>query len=203
MSTKHESKRFGKAIELIDAANSKDPNIEIDNGKKWPKELLYSLRMSDMIERYRPNADDAMKLAVRAQHIERWKFLRNDYPIGRTGYLKWRIALYAYHANTASGLLIEAGYDSEFIKRVKLAIEKKSLKHNQDTQLVEDVAVMVFIEHTMQAFVDKHPEYSNEKWMKIISKTWKKMTNNGQQFVDDGNIALPKLLMPMFKKALI
>lgn len=39
---------FGKAIELIDAANSEDPNRESDGEKEWPKELLYSHRMTEM-----------------------------------------------------------------------------------------------------------------------------------------------------------
>ena len=57
---------FDKAIALIDAANSDDPNQETVEGKAWPKELLYSHRMSDMLQRYAPDADDAVKLAIRA-----------------------------------------------------------------------------------------------------------------------------------------
>jgi len=56
---------FDKAQTLIGAANNEDPNQEIIEGQIWPKELLYSHRMSDMLERYSPNADDAIKLAVR------------------------------------------------------------------------------------------------------------------------------------------
>ena len=72
-----------KARSLIDAANNADPNRVRTDGKDWPKELLYSERMSDMLERYKPQADDVMKLAIRAQHIERWKSSRQDYPQGR------------------------------------------------------------------------------------------------------------------------
>jgi len=32
---------FDKAVELYDAANSKDPNFQVENGKDIPKELLY------------------------------------------------------------------------------------------------------------------------------------------------------------------
>ena len=196
------SSQFKKAIELIDAANSKDPNIETSDGKEWPKELLYSHRMSDMIERYAPDADDVMKLAMRAQHIERWKSLRSEYPEGRKGYFQWRVALYTFHAETAAALLAEAGYDEDFIERMKLAVSKKSIKHNPDTQLLEDVTALVFIEHYMLAFAEKHPEYSEEKWLDIIRKTWKKMTENAHQFVLDGNITLPEPLVPLIQKAL-
>ncbi|MBY0499070.1 MAG: DUF4202 domain-containing protein [Nitrosomonas sp.] len=51
---------FDKAQTLIDAANNEDSNQEIIEGQIWPKELLYSHRMSDMLERYSPDADDAI-----------------------------------------------------------------------------------------------------------------------------------------------
>lgn len=194
--------QFNTAIELIDSANSKDPNQETSDGKDWPKELLYSYRMSDMIERYAPDADDAPKLSVRAQHIERWKSPRSDYPMNRKGYHQWRTNLYNFHAETTAALLEKAGYDSDFIERVKLAVGKKSLKSNTDTQMLEDVTALVFIEHYMLGFAEKHPEYSEEKWLDIIRKTWRKMTDHAHQFVLDGHITLPEPLIPLIQKAL-
>jgi hypothetical protein len=194
-------KKFDTAIELIDAANSEDPNQEMSEGKAWPKELLYSHRMSDMQQRYAPNADDAMKLALRAQHIQRWKSPRSDYPMDRKGYHQWRTGLYNFHAETVADLLAKAGYDDEFIERVKLAVSKKSLKTNPDTQLLEDVTALVFIEHYMLAFATKHPEYDEQKWLEIIRKTWKKMSDQAHQFALAGNIKLPEPLVPLITKA--
>ena len=111
------SSQYKKAVELIDAVNSKDPNIETNDGKEWPKELLYSHRMSDMIERYASDADDVMKLAIRAQHIERWKSLRSEYPEGRKGYFQWRTALYTFHAERAAALLAEAANSASLLKK--------------------------------------------------------------------------------------
>lgn len=193
---------FEKAIELIDAANSKDPNRETDSdGKDWPKELLYSHRMSEMLERYAPDADDVVKLAVRAQHIERWKSPRSDYPEGRQGYLQWRSNLYKFHASTAGKLMAEAGYGEQDINRLEKAVGKRALKVNRDTQLLEDVIDLVFIEHYLLAFAEKHPEYDEEKWLDIIRKTWKKMSERGQQFTLSGNIKLPESLLPLIQKA--
>ena len=62
---------FDRAIALIDDANSEDPNRVAVDGKDWPKELLYSQRMSDMLQRFMPEAEDAVKLAIRAQHVQR------------------------------------------------------------------------------------------------------------------------------------
>ncbi|MDZ7804848.1 DUF4202 domain-containing protein [Thiohalophilus sp.] len=192
---------FEQAVELFDAANREDPNMDHDGEKEWPKELLYSYRMGDMIDRYAPDADDAVKLAVRAQHIQRWKSPRDAYPMDRKGYLKWRSDLYKFHAETAGELLAQAGYDEEFIERVKKAVAKRGLKSNPDTQLLEDVTDLVFIEHYMLAFANKHPEYSEEKWIDIIRKTWNKMSPEAQQFALAGNIQLPEPLVPLIQKA--
>lgn len=191
---------FDKAIELIDTANGEDPHRETSEGKDWPKELLYSQRMSDMLERYSPEADDAIKLAARAQHIQRWKSPRSAYPMDRKGYYQWRTGLYNFHADTVADLLIKAGYDHEFIERVRQTVGKKSLKTNPDTQLLEDVSELVFIEYYMLEFVDKHPEYSDEKWIDIMRKIWHKMSVRAQQFALSGHIKLPKRLVTLIKK---
>ena len=65
---------FEKAQSLIDSANNEDPNKVTDSeNKEWPKEALYAHHMSDMLECFKPETDDVMKLAIRAQHIQRWK----------------------------------------------------------------------------------------------------------------------------------
>ena len=192
---------FDKSMALIDAANSEDPNRETADGRDWPKELLYSHRMSDMLQRYAPDADEAMRLAIRAQHIQRWKSPRDAYPMDRIGYLQWRKDLYKIQAQTAADLLVQAGYGDDVISRVRQAVAKQRIKENPDTQLLEDVTGLVFIEHYMLAFADKHPEYDEEKWLDIIRKTWKKMSGQAQQFALSGSIRLPEPLVPLIQKA--
>ena len=189
------------ARELIDDANSADPNQVDADGRQWPKELLYSERMSDMLERFNPDADEVMKLAIRAQHIERWKSPRKDYPEGRIGYLKWRKDLYKIQANTAAELMRQAGFDETGIERAWKAVAKKNIKGNPDTQLLEDVTDLVFMEHYMLEFVDKHPEYSEEKWIEIIQKTWNKMSAEAQQFALSGAVILPQSLVPLIQRS--
>jgi len=192
---------FDKSMALIDAANSEDPNQEAADGKDWPKELLYSHRMTDMLLRYTPDADDAMQLAIHAQHIQRWRSPRDAYPMDRIGYLQWRKDLYKFHAQTAADLLVQAGYGEDVIDRVKQAVAKKGIKDNPDTQLLEDVTDLVFIEHYMLGFVSRHPDYDEEKWLDIIRKTWKKMSGRAQQFALSGSIKLPEPLIPLIQKA--
>ncbi|WP_295629173.1 DUF4202 domain-containing protein [uncultured Nitrosomonas sp.] len=194
---------FDKAKTLIDAANGEDPNQEINEGKNWPKELLYSHRMSDMLERYAPEADDVMKLAVRAQHIQRWKSPRSDYPMNRRGYHQWRTGLTKFHADTVADLLAKAGYENILIARVAQAVGKKTLKTNPDTQLLEDVAGLVFFEHYLLEFASKHPEYDDEKWINIMDKIWRKMSVQAHQFVLDGHIKLSEFFATLIRKAVI
>lgn len=192
---------FDQAIELIDEANSQDPNIESADGKDWPKELLYSHRMSDMLSRFNPDADDTMRVAIRAQHIERWKSPRSNYPMDRVGYLKWRKDLYVMQADTCAGLMRQSGCEEDEVKRAWQAVAKKNIKTNPDSQLLEDIADLCFIEHYMEAFAGKHPEYSEEKWIEIIQKTWNKMSAAAQQFALSGSLRLPEPLVPLIQKA--
>lgn len=197
-----DSQRFERAIALFDAANAADPNMESIDGKEMPKELVYAQRMSEMIERFAPDAPEAVKLAVRAQHIERWKVPRSDYPMDRTGYLMWRTGLYKYHAETAGRLMKEAGYDDEMIARVQSAVGKKGIKVNPETQMLEDVVDLVFIEHYMIGFASQHPEYDEAKWIGIIRKTWQKMSKEAREFALSGKIRLPEALVPLILKAI-
>ena len=193
--------RFDAAIAAFDAANAEDPNQEMVDGKSMPKELLYAQRMSEMLDRFAPDAPESVRLAVRAQHIQRWKTPRNTYPMDRQGYLQWRTGLYKFHAETAGRLMHEAGYDEEMIERVKTAIGKRGLKVNADTQMLEDVIDLVFMEHYLAGFAAQHPEYDEAKWIEIIRKTWKKMSDQGRDFVLHGGIRLPEALVPLIMKA--
>ncbi len=195
------SNRLEQVIRLIDEANREDPNVEVAEGREWPKEYLYSLRMSDMLERFAPDADEVGRIAVRAQHIQRWKSPRSDYPMDRKGYHLWRTNLYKFHADTVAKLMEQVDYDPETIERVRNAVGKKNLRDNPDTQLVEDIAGLVFIEHYMQDFADKHPEYDEAKWIDIIRKTWRKMSDRAHEFALSGKLKLPEKLVPLIRKA--
>lgn len=197
-----QSQEYIRAMALIDAANAEDPNRVTVEGKDWPKELLYSHRMSDIMQRYTPEADEAQRLAIHAQHIQRWQSPRSDYPMDRNGYLQWRTHLYKFHAETAGRLLAQAGYGEDVIDRVEQAVGKRALKRNPDTQLLEDVAALTFIEHYLMDFAASHPEYDEAKWIDIIRKTWKKMSDRARQFVLAGGIKLPESLVPLIQKAL-
>jgi hypothetical protein len=193
--------RYQAAIAAFDQANAEDPNKEMADGREYPKELLYAQRMTEMQERYAPEASEAVKLAVRAQHIQRWKIPRSNYAMDKPGYLQWRTGLYKFHAETAGRIMQEVGYDDEMITRVKTIVSKKGLKINPETQLMEDVVDLVFIEYYMVGFATQHPEYDEAKWIQIIRKTWEKMSSHAHEFSLAGKIRLPEALVPLILKA--
>ena len=188
---------FNQAIALFDAANAQDPNQ--DEGE--PKELLYARRMTDMIGRFAPDASEVAQLAVRAQHIQRWLVPRSNYPLGKPGYFAWRTGLYRFHAETAGKLMQQAGYAEAMIEQVKSAVSKQGIKTNPDTQMLEDVTSLVFIESYMLGFAGQHAEYTEEKWLDIIRKTWRKMSVDAHAFATSGGIKLPETLVPLILKA--
>ena len=119
-------KRFEDALRLIDAANSEDPNTESFEGEDYPKELLYSMRMTKWLETIEPQASEALRLAVRSQHIRRWEIPRSEYPLDRKGYHQWRTRLYDYHGEKSAEILDEVGYDEETIARVRMLLKKRA-----------------------------------------------------------------------------
>lgn len=174
--------RFSDAIERIDAANRADPESEEVDGRPIPKAILYGLRMSACLEDLAPGASEALRLAVRCQHIQRWKIPRGDFPVGRLGYRQWRMELAWYHAQTASAILRDAGYGDALVDRVQALVRKEHFKTDPEAQTLEDVACLVFLRYYLPAFSKKHSE---EKLVEILAKTWKKMSAAGREAVRD------------------
>lgn len=178
------SEKRVKAFRLFDEANKNDPNTEVWQGKEYPKELLYAMRMTDKLSTFAPDSSVALQLTARCQHIRRWEIPREAYEMNRTGYLKWRQDLKKFHAEKAGAILREVGYDQEMIDRVVFLLEKKQLKKNKDTQTLEDVICLVFLEFYFEPFSHKYPE---DKLVDIIQKTWRKMSKEGH----DAALKLP------------
>lgn len=196
------SENFEKIISLIDQANSQDPRIDLSTGGPQPQELLYSQRMSEMLHRFAPDATEAIQIACHAQHIMRWTSPRDSQPMTREGYFKWRVALYQFHAEKTAELMQQAGYDDEMINRVRTIVAKKNIKTNLESQTMEDVAGLVFIEHYMLPFSKQKSDYNEEKWIGIIRKTWNKLSKNAQAFATSGKLKLPEPLVPLILKSI-
>ncbi|WP_392348735.1 DUF4202 domain-containing protein [uncultured Polaribacter sp.] len=170
--------RFETAIALIDKKNSEDENTYQVAELEYPKELLYSQRMTRKLLRFEPNASKALQIAARAQHICRWKIQRNEYPMDRVGYLKWRETLKKMHAVITGEILQQVDFDVQFIDRVQKIILKKLIKKNEESQTLEDTICLVFLDYYFDEFAAKH---ADEKVIDILQKTWVKMSKKGHE----------------------
>ena len=169
--------RFDDALARFDQANAEDPNHELVGDVRQPKELVYAQRMTEWLDRLAPDANEPLRLAARCQHIRRWVIARSEFPPGREGYRRWRTTLAAYHAQTAGAILREVGYDDATIARVEALLRKERLKADPDTQRLEDVICLVFLEHYLPAFATQHDD---AKLVDILRKTWRKMSERGR-----------------------
>lgn len=188
---------FRCAVEGFDALNAQDPNTEPAPEGPIAKELLYARRMSARLAQFVPDASEAVRLAVRAQHICRWKIPRGDYPMTRAGYLRWRKALGAFHAETAGEVMRACGYAEDTISEVASILRKERIKSNPAAQIMEDVACLVFLEHYFDGFAPKHDE---QKIRNILRRTWAKMSPRGRQAAL--TLDLPAHLAALVRKAL-
>lgn len=169
--------RFDEAIARFDRANAQDPNTVAPGNGERPAELVYAERMSETLELLYPDASESLRLAVRAQHLERWTIPRERYPEGRDGYRAWRNDAKRMHAERAGQILAACDYADDEIARVQALIRKEKLKRDPDAQALEDVACLVFLEHYFAGFAKKHDDAKLET---ILRKTWVKMSETAR-----------------------
>ncbi|MGM0952924.1 MAG: DUF4202 domain-containing protein [Pseudomonadota bacterium] len=197
-----DSERLSKAISAIDEANLKDPNEEQVGHQSLPKEYAYSQHMTRWLFELEPEPGELMQIACRAQHIERWTMPRSDFGEGRKNYYQWRQACGRMHGRRAAEIMAECGYPAEDCERVETVLTKRNLRHDEDTQLVEDVACMVFLERYFSQFFDDNPDYDREKWINIVRRTWGKMTPRGHKAALALAGELPDHLQQVMQEAL-
>lgn len=172
-----ENARLQQVLALIDIENKQDPNQDLADGQIWPKEYLYSMRMSAKQAEFAPDADELLQIACRAQHIKRWHLARASYPMDRAGYKRWRTDLGAFHGDLTAELMAKVGYSAAEQQQIKDLLLKKQLKRDPQVQALEDVICLVFMDFYLADFATRHSE---QKMIDIIQKTWGKMSAEGQ-----------------------
>ena len=177
MTAAGDSQQFRSAIERFDEANAKDPTLVDAESVQQPAALDYSKRMTTWLDRLYPDASEALRLAVRAQHLLRWTFARDRYPMTRAGYHQWRTAAGRFSADEAGKILRDVGYDDATIARVQSLIRKEGLKTDPETQALEDSTCLAFLERGFTEFAQRHDE---QKVIGIVQRTWKKMSDHAR-----------------------
>lgn len=180
---------YDAAILAIDALNAADPRRDIVDGAQVPREVAYARRMSACLARLYPDASDLLRLAARAQHVRRWEISRTNFPLGREGYNAWRMACREHHVALTSDIMRQHGYTDGDIAQVAKMIRKEDLKRVADSQALENIAAVVFVEHYLADFAAAHPDHGDEKMVTILRKTLRKMDPIGHAAI--GTVKLP------------
>ncbi|SMO95226.1 DUF4202 domain-containing protein [Paracoccus laeviglucosivorans] len=157
------------AFDAIDKANAADPHLEGDQ----PKELLYGQRMTAEQDALYPDASDALRIACRGQHIERWLLPRDAYAMDRPGYLAWRTEQGRRHAARVAEIMREAGYGQEDVVHAEKMLTKQGIKRDDDVQALEDVACFTFIRWYLGPFAQGRDP---DELQRIVEKTARKMS---------------------------
>ncbi|TDZ74212.1 Cytochrome b2 [Colletotrichum trifolii] len=139
-----------KALELIDAAHQQDPRTTTVGNETLP-----------------------------------WEIPRNTYPMTRPGYLTWRAKLKSQAAAQVAELLssspdIQPALPQDDVDRVAALIRKENLSKDEETQVLEDVACLVFLDDQFDDFESKE-EIDEDKIIGILRKTWAKMGEKGRE----------------------
>ncbi len=166
------------AFERIDAANALDPNRVTWAGDAQPKELVHAWRASHWLTQLTPAAAGALRLAVRAHHLERWTRPRDAFPRDRAGYLRWRKAAQRHHADRLVELVAGLSVPSDVLERAQALIQKSRPvegddEHAAQAQTYEDVLCLVFLEQQLAEFAGT---VTPEKLRHILAKTLPKMS---------------------------
>lgn len=103
----------------------------------------------------------------------------------RAGYLTWRAKQKAQAAVQVAELLsssseIQPPLAADEIERVAALVRKENLKSDDETQVLEDVACLVFLDDQFDDF-EKKSEIDEDKMVGILQKTWGKMSDEGRK----------------------
>jgi hypothetical protein len=162
-----------RTLNRIDVIHDEDPRAEWHRGSKYPKELLYARRLTSWLTMLVKDPSDELRIAIRAQHLRRWKLGRAEFPLNKKGYKAWRKEQQKRHADLCGELMKRLGWKKKEIDRVKALIQKKKLATDAEAQSVEDCACLDFLMYDLPEF---HKKHGDKKIKDILKKTAAKMS---------------------------
>jgi hypothetical protein len=113
----------------------------------------------------------------------------------RTGYLTWRAkqktqaaekikillsSLSSSPVSSSSPPSSAPSLPAEDVDRIAALVRKENLAADAETQVLEDVACLVFLDDHFDDF-DKREDVDEEKLVNILRKTWGKMSERGRE----------------------
>lgn len=114
---------------------------------------------------------------------------RSSFPATRAGYLTWRARQKTQAAAQVKQLLLRAPcapphlLEEPECDRIAALVSKQGLSSSdgdEETQVLEDVACLVFLDDQFDAF-EKKEDLNEDKIVRILQKTWAKMSPKGRE----------------------
>ena len=172
------SDTLAAVLDAIDQLSAVDlRRLDVGAGPE-PKELVHARMVTAWLLRLQPDASEALQIAGRAHHLERWKIPRESHPDGREGYLRWRRALQDHHVARTLEVLREHGCEDALCQRVEDILRKRNLRRDAETQCFEDALCLVFLETEFRELAER---LGNEKMTQVLRRTLPKMSDQGKQ----------------------
>jgi protein-tyrosine-phosphatase len=184
---------MNSAITAIAAVHATEPTQP--SGK--PNALTYAEHVNTWVLRLIPQPSDALRIAAHCQHLERWVIPRASFPMDKPGYFAWRKAVQRHQGERAKSILSHAGIPSELCERVATLVAKAASKGDLEAQALEDAACLTFLATELGDFASQHPDYTRDKFIDIIRKTWRKMSPDAHR------LALTIPLAPALKALVV
>ncbi len=173
---------IAEVLAAVDEVNAADPNVVEFAGASGPKEVIHSDRMTWWLDRLTDSPTDAQRIAARAHHLRRWASPRDEYPDGRAGYLRWRVAAKNRHVAEVATLLAANGCDTALIADVSRIMAKEGRTTHADVQAHEDALCLTFCELQLDDLIDR---LGREHSVEVVRKTIAKMSPAGIALVAD------------------
>jgi Domain of unknown function (DUF4202) len=175
------TQRYSATVADIDAANADDPRTIVIGGAVRPYEVVYSERMTQRLGAMYPEASELLRIAAHGQHIRRFDIPRSRFAEGRHGYNEWRRTCREHHAQRLRQIMSRNGYSEDDIGHVAKLVKKEQLKKDKESQALENVVDVVFLDHYFDEFYGKYSHYDDAKIIDIIGKTLRKMSPKGHR----------------------
>lgn len=186
-----------RALAAIDALHAEDPRQRRTAAGLRPAEAVWCETVLRHVLALSPQAGPALRIAAAAQHLQRWRHPREDYPSGRAGYLRWRRAAQHAHGEQAQTLCIAAGCPPAVAAAVAALLRKQDPAREPDAAVLEDAACLAFLELDLEDFAARHPE---PDVLRILQRTWAKMSPSGRLRAQRS--ALPEPAVALLDRAL-
>ena len=93
-------------------------------------------------------------------------------------------------------MCLESGMSEDEADRVAALVRKEDLRRDAETQVLEDVACLVFLDGGLEEF-EKGFDGGEEKVVSILRKTWGKMSERGRELalgIGEGRLRVGELV---------